>query len=91
MESVSTRKRQIVMAAQKYWHEPLTALNHHLDLCWMHEAYRHVRKDAAPGVDGQTVAEYGENLTKNLEDLLVRAKDGSCRRWRTKSFSARWP
>ncbi len=65
------------MAAQKYRHEPLTALHHHLDLCWMHEAYRRVRKDAAPGVDGQTVAEYGENLTKNLEDLMVRAKEGS--------------
>jgi len=77
MESVSTRKRRIVMAAQKYRHEPMTALNHHLDLCWMHEAYRRVRKDAAPGVDGQTVAGYGENLTKNLDGLLVRAKGGS--------------
>jgi group II intron reverse transcriptase/maturase len=77
MESVSTRKRRIVMAAQKYRHEPLTALGHHLDLNWMSEAYRRVRKDAAPGVDGQTVAEYGENLVENLRDLLDRAKGGS--------------
>lgn len=77
MESVSTRKRRIVMAAQKYRHEPLTALSHHLDLNWMHEAYRRVRKDAAPGVDGQTVAGYGENLMENLRDLLARAKGGS--------------
>jgi RNA-directed DNA polymerase len=77
MESVSTRKRQIVMAAQKYRHEPLTALGHHLDLNWMSEAYRRVRKDAAPGVDGQTVAEYGENLVENLRGLLDRAKGGS--------------
>jgi len=77
MESVSYRKRRIVMAAQKYRHEPLTALGHHLDLCWMHEAYRRVRKHAAPGVDGQTVAEYGENLSENLRDLLARAKSGS--------------
>jgi len=48
MESVSTRRRRIVLAAQKHRHEPLTALNHHLDLNWMHEAYRRVRKDAAP-------------------------------------------
>jgi len=54
----------------------LTALNHHLDLNWLHEAYRRVRKDAAPGVDGQTVAEYGEHLTENLKDLLARAKSG---------------
>jgi len=77
MESVSSRKRRIVMAAQKYRHEPLTALSHHLDLNWMSEAYRRVRKDAAPGVDGQTVAEYGANLVENLRDLLDRAKSGS--------------
>ena len=65
------------MAAQKYRQEPLTALGHHLDLNWMSEAYRRVRKDAAPGVDGQTVAGYGENLVENLRDLLDRAKGGS--------------
>lgn len=77
MESVSYRKRRILKAAQKHRQEPLTALNHHLDLVWMHEAYRRVRKKAAPGVDGQTVAEYGENLTENLKGLLERAKSGS--------------
>lgn len=43
----------------------------------MHEAYMRVNKDASPGVDGQTWAEYGENLTENLKDLLARAKSGS--------------
>ena len=43
----------------------------------MHEAYRRVNKDAAPGVDGQTWADYGENLTTNLKDLLGRAKSGT--------------
>ena len=65
------------MAAQKHRREPLTALNHHMDLNWMCEAYRRVRKDAAPGIDGQTVAGYGENLTDNLRDLTTRAKSGS--------------
>lgn len=65
------------MAARKYRHEPLTALSHHMDLNWMHEAYRRVRKDAAPGVDGQTWGEYGEHLTDNLKNLLTRAKTGS--------------
>ncbi len=77
MQSVSSRQRRIVLAAQKHRHEPLIALNHHLDLNWLAEAYLRVRKDAAPGVDGQTVAEYGENLTENLKSLLGRAKDGS--------------
>jgi len=76
MESVSTRRRRIEEVARQHPNEPLTALNHHLDLNWLHEAYRRVRKDAAPGVDGQTVAEYGEHLTENLKDLLARAKSG---------------
>ncbi len=79
MESVSTRRRRIVLAAQKHRHEPLVALNHHMDLNWMSEAYRQLRKSAAPGVDGQTVAEYGENLVENLRDLQRRAKSGSYR------------
>jgi RNA-directed DNA polymerase len=76
MESVSTRRRRIEMAAQRHPNEPLTALNQHMDLNWMHEAYRRVRKDSAPGIDGQTVAEYGESLTEHLRDLLARAKSG---------------
>jgi group II intron reverse transcriptase/maturase len=68
-----------VLAAQKNRHEPLTALNHHMDLNWMAVAYRGVRKNATPGIDGQTVAEYGENLVENLRDLQERAKSGSYR------------
>jgi group II intron reverse transcriptase/maturase len=79
MESVSTRTRRIEMAAQRHRHEPLTALAHHMDLNWLHEAYRRVRKDAAPGVDGQTVEHYGESLTGNLRGLLARAKSGTYR------------
>lgn len=76
MESVSTRKRRIALIAKKYRHAPLTALNHHLDLNWLAEAYGSLRKDAAVGVDGQSVADYGENLTENLRDLQNRAKSG---------------
>lgn len=48
-----------------------------MDLNWMCEAYRQVRKNAATGIDGQTVAQYGENLVENLRDLQTRAKSGS--------------
>lgn len=77
MKSVSTRKQRIVLAAQNFRHEPLTALSHHMDLNWMCEAYRQVRKNVATGIDGQTVAQYGENLVENLRDLQTRAKSGS--------------
>ncbi|MCP4043741.1 MAG: group II intron reverse transcriptase/maturase, partial [Gammaproteobacteria bacterium] len=76
---MSTRRQRIVLAAQGNRHEPLIALNHHMDLNWMAEAYRGVRRNAAPGIDGQTVAEYGENLVENLRDLQERAKSGSYR------------
>jgi group II intron reverse transcriptase/maturase len=64
--------------AQRYAGSPLTTLSHHLDLLWMRAAYGKVR-DSAPGVDGQTVADYGENLEANLQSLLERAKSGTYR------------
>jgi group II intron reverse transcriptase/maturase len=65
--------------AKRYAGSPLTTLSHHLDMLWLREAYGKVRRDSAPGVDGQTVADYGENLEANLRSLLERAKSGSYR------------
>jgi group II intron reverse transcriptase/maturase len=65
--------------AKKHAGSPLTTLSHQLDLLWMREAYGRVRRDSAPGVDGQTVAGYGENLDANLTSLLDRAKSGTYR------------
>jgi len=55
---------------------PLSTLEQHIDIAWLHEAYRRTRKDAAVGVDGQTAAEYEANLEANLNSLLDRAKSG---------------
>jgi integrase len=65
--------------AKKYVGSPLTTLSHHMDSLWLREAYGKVRRDSAPGVDGQTVAAYGENLEANLKSLLERAKNGTYR------------
>ena len=54
-----------------------TSLNHYLDVDWLREAYRRLRKDSAPGHDGRTVAEYGQDLETNLQSLLDRAKSGT--------------
>ncbi len=62
--------------AKKYAGCPLTTLSHHLDLLWLWEAYGEIRRDSAPGVDGQSVADYGESLESNLRSLLERAKSG---------------
>ncbi len=79
LTSVSTRQQHIAEMAKKYRGSPLTTLSHHLDQLWLREAYSRVRRDSAPGVDGQTVADYGGQLAANLASLETRAKDGTYR------------
>ena len=57
----------------------LTTLAHHVDVEFLREAYRRTRKVGAPGVDGQTAAEYEEDLEGNLQVLLARFKAGNYR------------
>jgi group II intron reverse transcriptase/maturase len=45
------------------------------------EAYRHLNKKSAPGVDDLTYEEYGKNLKENLIDLETRLKE---KRYRAK-------
>jgi RNA-directed DNA polymerase len=56
-----------------------TALLHHVDLDRLRAAYRAIRPQAAPGVDGVTWAAYGEDLEANLQDLHRRLHAGSYR------------
>ena len=79
LQSVSTRQQHIAAVAKRHASSPLTTLSHHLDLLWLRAAYGKVRRDSAPGVDGRTVADYGENLEANLRSLLERAKSGTYR------------
>jgi group II intron reverse transcriptase/maturase len=57
----------------------LTTLAHHIDLEFLHEAYRRTRKDGATGVDGQTAGQYATDLEGNLERLREAFKSGSYR------------
>lgn len=56
-----------------------TSLAYLMDIDWLREAFYRTRKNGAPGVDGQTWAEYAENLEENLQSLLDRAKSGTYR------------
>jgi group II intron reverse transcriptase/maturase len=56
-----------------------TALLHHVDVDRLRAAYVALRPKAAPGVDGVTWHEYGQNLEGNLEDLHARVHRGSYR------------
>jgi RNA-directed DNA polymerase len=56
-----------------------TALLHHVDVDRLRAAYWAIRPKAAPGVDGVTWHEYGQNLEENLEGLRARVHRGSYR------------
>ena len=76
-ENVYTKQQRIAQIARQHPQERLTALNQYMDGDWLREAYGRVRKDSAPGVDGQTVEQYGKELENNLHNLLNRAKSGA--------------
>jgi group II intron reverse transcriptase/maturase len=57
----------------------LTTLAHHIDIDLLREAYRRTRKDGAAGVDGETGADYAENLESRLAALLELFKSGRYR------------
>jgi RNA-directed DNA polymerase len=78
-DSVSTKQQRIAEVAKRSPQLGFTSLNHYLDLGWLVEAYNRTRKDAAPGVDGQTAQDYGLTLWDNLASLLERAKSGTYR------------
>jgi RNA-directed DNA polymerase len=64
-------------AARRDHAKPLTALWHQVyAINRLREASDGLKRDAAPGVDGQTWAAYGENLEANLRDLADRLTRG---------------
>jgi RNA-directed DNA polymerase len=67
-------------AAQRDKGLRFTALWHHVyDVDRLRKAYRETKKDAAPGVDGQTWLQYGEDLESKLQDLSQRLQRGAYR------------
>jgi RNA-directed DNA polymerase len=74
--NVSTTQQRRAELAKQRPEMRFTSLNHSLDVDWLREAYRPLRRDRAPGHDGQTVADYGKERETNLQSLLDRAKSG---------------
>ena len=56
-----------------------TALLHHVSIDLLRGSYYSLKKQAAPGVDGVTWREYGENLEARLSDLHGRIHRGAYR------------
>ncbi|PYU37693.1 MAG: group II intron reverse transcriptase/maturase, partial [Acidobacteria bacterium] len=71
---------QVRQAAKKDKKLRFTALLHHIyNLETLRMAYFSLKKEAAPGVDGETWRHYGEELERNLQDLSERLKRGAYR------------
>src|SRR5258707_1248187 len=71
---------QVRQAAEKDKKLRFTALLHHIyNLDTLRMAYFSLKKEAAPGVDGETWRHYGEELERNLQDLAGRLKRGAYR------------
>jgi retron-type reverse transcriptase len=57
-----------------------TTLWHHVyNIGHLRKGYFSLKRNAAPGVDGETWRHYGENLEENLRDLSGRLKRGAYR------------
>lgn len=79
-EVVQSALGRIRQAAVKDRKVKFTSLMHHIyNLSTLREAYYGLKRDAAPGVDGETWRQYGENLESNLTDLSLRLRRGAYR------------
>lgn len=74
--SALERVRQVARKDKK---AKFTALLHHVTLDRLREAYLRLKRRAAPGVDGVTWEQYGEDLEANLQALHARLHQGAYR------------
>jgi group II intron reverse transcriptase/maturase len=78
--SAPSALERIRQAASKDKEMRFTALFHHIDAPEaLRTAYLCLKREAAPGVDGETWRHYGEDLEINLQDLSHRLKQGAYR------------
>lgn len=67
--NMSTGLARVRERARRDPHGKMLSLSHHIDEEALKRAYHRIRKDAAVGVDGVTVEEYGQDLERRLADL----------------------
>src|SRR6202030_561889 len=79
-EDALSALERVRQAAKKNKKLQFTALLHHIyDPERLREAYFCLKKEAAPGVDGETWRHYGETLEDHLQDFSHRLKRGAYR------------
>src|SRR5215831_13663759 len=63
-------------AARRDKRTRFTSLLHHVNVAALERAFRRMKRHAAPGVDGETVASYEDGLQQKLADLCTRVHTG---------------
>ena len=79
-ENLPNAMERIRQAASRDKRLRFTTLWHHVyNIEHLRKAYFSLKRNAAPGVDGETWRHYGEDLEGNLQDLADRLKRGAYR------------
>src|SRR6266542_1817249 len=79
-QGMSSALERIRQATRRDKRQRFTALLHHVyDVERLRAAYFALKREAAPGIDGETWRHYGEKLQSNFEDLSERVKRGAYR------------
>jgi group II intron reverse transcriptase/maturase len=78
-EGASHGLDRVRQAARLKKKEKFTALLHHVDADRLRRSYLALKREAAPGVDGVTWADYGRDLEARLENLHGRVHRGAYR------------
>jgi group II intron reverse transcriptase/maturase len=86
-ESVSRTLSALGAKAEKDPEHRFRSLARLLDRQMLGEAFRKLKRKAAPGIDGVTHAEYAKNLDENLSALESRLKSG---KYRAQPVKRRW-
>ena len=77
---MSTKLAELAARARK--EDRLTNVVQYVDEELLRLAFRSLRKQAAPGVDGQSYEDYAANLDQNLKDLYARLTERTLSRRR---------
>lgn len=79
LDQVYTKLHRLAAKAQQDPNWQFTNLAHLLTVELLGEAFRRLRKDASPGIDGVTATVFEQDLERNLEALHRRLRDGRYR------------
>jgi retron-type reverse transcriptase len=74
LESMSPSLAKVAERARQEPEAQFHSLAHLIDVTALKRAFDRQRKDAAPGIDGVTKTDYGQDLERNIQDLHERLR-----------------